>query len=182
MCLHFCMLVALKLNIFILMQEQRQKKLSLCLKFLIFQASSIHPTINGNMIFYSSNIIFRIANGCHNFIFFAKASNLANTDVMAVVKADCYSNGINIACFIEEYVCGFAVANVFEGVQLRELGIKKPILALSFKKSMYFGIPVKLLNYINRLIKFLNLIICQNFILRINVGIYSCNFRWLEQA
>lgn len=54
---------------------------------------------------------------------------------MAVVKADCYSNGINIACFIEEYVCGFAVANVFEGVQLRELGIKKPILALSFKKS-----------------------------------------------
>lgn len=54
---------------------------------------------------------------------------------MAVVKADCYSNGINIACYIEEYVCGFAVANVLEGVQLRKIGITKPILALCFKKS-----------------------------------------------
>lgn len=54
---------------------------------------------------------------------------------MAVVKANCYNNGSLIARYIEDYVCGFAVATVFEGVQLRKLGISKPILALSFAKS-----------------------------------------------
>lgn len=53
----------------------------------------------------------------------------------AVVKADCYSNGVHLACLIEDYVCGFAVASVFEGVKLRQLGITKPILSLSFKRE-----------------------------------------------
>ncbi len=54
---------------------------------------------------------------------------------MAVVKANCYSNGLQIASFIQDYVSSFAVANVFEGIRLRQIGIKKPILALSFCKS-----------------------------------------------
>jgi len=42
---------------------------------------------------------------------------------MAVVKANCYSNGLQIASFIQDYVSSFAVANVFEGIKLRQIGI-----------------------------------------------------------
>ncbi len=57
---------------------------------------------------------------------------------MAVVKANCYSNGIHIALLIEDYVCGFAVANVFEGIRLRKLGITKQILSLSFSREQSY--------------------------------------------
>lgn len=60
------------------------------------------------------------------------AELVSGSNVMAVVKANCYSNGLQIATFIEEYVCGFAVATPLEGKRLREIGIKKPILSLSF--------------------------------------------------
>ena len=56
---------------------------------------------------------------------------------MAVVKANCYNNGMLIASYIQDYVCGFAVANVLEGVKLRSMGINKPILSLSFNKNEY---------------------------------------------
>lgn len=54
---------------------------------------------------------------------------------MAVVKANCYNNGIYIAKCIEDDVFAFAVANVDEAIGLRKIGITKPILSLSFDKS-----------------------------------------------
>lgn len=65
------------------------------------------------------------------------ATKMSGTEVMAVVKADCYSNGIMLANAMQDYVCGFAVANVFEGARLRKMGITKPILSLSFLKEEY---------------------------------------------
>ena len=50
----------------------------------------------------------------------------------AVVKADAYGHGAtNIALFIEDFVDYFAVATVQEGVQLRLVGIQKPILVFT---------------------------------------------------
>jgi len=49
--------------------------------------------------------------------------------VMPMVKANAYGHGIEgVAPFIEPYVDAFGVALVEEAIQLRQLGIKKPIL------------------------------------------------------
>ncbi|MBK8782158.1 MAG: alanine racemase [Anaerolineales bacterium] len=49
--------------------------------------------------------------------------------VMPMVKANAYGHGIEgVAPFIEPYVDYFGVALVEEAIQLRQLGIKKPIL------------------------------------------------------
>lgn len=49
--------------------------------------------------------------------------------VMPMVKANAYGHGIEgVAPFIEPYVDMLGVALVEEGIQLRQLGIKKPIL------------------------------------------------------
>lgn len=63
------------------------------------------------------------------------AQQITGSGVIAVVKANCYSNGLAICNMIEDCVCGFAVASVTEGVCLRRRGITKPILALSFDKT-----------------------------------------------
>lgn len=63
------------------------------------------------------------------------AKEESGSEIMAVVKANCYNNGSLTARYIEDYVCAFAVATVLEGVNLRKLGITKPILALSFNKN-----------------------------------------------
>ncbi len=57
------------------------------------------------------------------------------TKIMAVVKADGYGHGaIPIAREIEDldYLYGYAVATVEEGLMLRRSGIKKPILILGY--------------------------------------------------
>ncbi len=59
----------------------------------------------------------------------------AATKIMAVVKADGYGHGATvIAKEIEhlDYLYGFAVATVEEGLMLRKSGIKKPILILGY--------------------------------------------------
>ena len=59
----------------------------------------------------------------------------SDTKIMAVVKADGYGHGaIPIANEIEklDYVYGYAVATVEEGMILRNSGIKKPILILGY--------------------------------------------------
>lgn len=57
-------------------------------------------------------------------------------DVLAVVKADAYGHGaVAVARSLEGSVTGFAVASVDEGIQLREAGIRKPVLV--------FGVPTK---------------------------------------
>ena len=58
-----------------------------------------------------------------------------NTKIMAVVKTDGYGHGaIPIAREIEhlDYLYGFAVATVEEGLMLRRSGIRKPILILGY--------------------------------------------------
>lgn len=58
-----------------------------------------------------------------------------NTKMMAVIKTDGYGHGaVEIAHTIEklDYLFGFAVATVEEGIILRRNGIKKPILVLGY--------------------------------------------------
>ncbi|MBQ8856798.1 MAG: alanine racemase [Lachnospiraceae bacterium] len=57
------------------------------------------------------------------------------TQIMAVVKTDAYGHGaVPLASLIEplEYLWGFATATVDEAVELRQAGIKKPILILGY--------------------------------------------------
>lgn len=52
-------------------------------------------------------------------------------DVLAVVKADAYGHGVDIvARVLQSRVRGFGVATVEEGLELRRLGVKKPVLIL----------------------------------------------------
>lgn len=56
-------------------------------------------------------------------------SRVAPAKVMPMVKANAYGHGVDgVAPFIEPYVDYFGVAIVEEGIRLREMGIKKPIL------------------------------------------------------
>ncbi len=58
-----------------------------------------------------------------------------NTKIMAVIKADGYGHGAaEVAECIEhlDYLAGYAVATVEEGLILRNHGIKKPILILGY--------------------------------------------------
>jgi len=58
----------------------------------------------------------------------------SGAQVMAVVKADAYGHGaVEVARTIRDHVYGFAVNDVDEGIELREEGIRKPILV--------FGVP-----------------------------------------
>lgn len=55
--------------------------------------------------------------------------------MVAVVKTDAYGHGaVEVARLAEpyEYIWGFAVAAVSEGLELREAGIQKPILVLGY--------------------------------------------------
>ena len=58
------------------------------------------------------------------------------TKMIAVVKADAYGHGaVSVSRKIEdkEYIWGFAVATAQEGKELRDHGIRKPILVLDRK-------------------------------------------------
>lgn len=56
-------------------------------------------------------------------------AHVAPAKVMPMVKANAYGHGIEgVAPFIEEHVDYFGVALVEEGIHLRRLGIRKPIL------------------------------------------------------
>lgn len=56
-------------------------------------------------------------------------AHVAPAKVMPMVKANAYGHGVEgVAPFIEPYVDYFGVALVEEGIHLRRLGIKKPIL------------------------------------------------------
>lgn len=58
---------------------------------------------------------------------------------MAVVKADGYGHGsVRVARHIEEDVDYFAVAGLSEAVVLREGGVRKPILILSYTSPMQY--------------------------------------------
>ena len=58
-----------------------------------------------------------------------------DTRMIAVIKTDAYGHGAERIAHLTEdydYIWGFAVATVEEAVQLRESGIRKPILILGF--------------------------------------------------
>ena len=56
-------------------------------------------------------------------------AHVAPAKVMPMVKANAYGHGLDgVAPYIEPYVDSFGVAILEEGIQLRELGITKPIL------------------------------------------------------
>jgi len=56
-------------------------------------------------------------------------AHVAPAKVMPMIKANAYGHGIEgVAPFLEPYVDYFGVAVLEEGIYLRELGIKKPIL------------------------------------------------------
>ena len=56
-------------------------------------------------------------------------SHVTPAKVMAMVKANAYGHGLDgVAPYIEPYVDNFGVAILEEGIQLRKLGITKPIL------------------------------------------------------
>lgn len=56
-------------------------------------------------------------------------AHVAPAKVMPMIKANAYGHGIDgVAPFLEPYVDYFGVAVLEEGIFLRELGIKKPIL------------------------------------------------------
>jgi len=56
-------------------------------------------------------------------------AHVAPAKVMPMVKANAYGHGLDgVAPYIEPYVDSFGVAILEEAIQLRELGIKKPIL------------------------------------------------------
>ena len=64
-----------------------------------------------------------------------KANLAQGVQMIAVIKTDGYGHGaVRIAHTVEEYdyLWGFAVATVEEGIELREAGIRKPILLLGF--------------------------------------------------
>ncbi len=64
-----------------------------------------------------------------------KANLSQGTRMMAVIKSDGYGHGaMPIAALMEpkEYIWGFAVATVEEGLELRAGGVKKPILILGY--------------------------------------------------
>ena len=55
--------------------------------------------------------------------------HVAPAKVMPMIKANAYGHGVDgVAPFLEPYVDYFGVAVLEEGIHLRELGIKKPIL------------------------------------------------------
>lgn len=66
-----------------------------------------------------------------------------NTGALAVVKADGYGHGdVAVAKAVAQKVTGYAVATLDEGVNLRENGVKKPILVLGYVDPYEFDILV----------------------------------------
>lgn len=76
----------------------------------------------------------------HNFEEMKK--NIADgTKIVAVIKADGYGHGAEaIARLIEgyEYIWGFAAATAEEAIQLKDAGVKKPVLILGIVFEEYF--------------------------------------------
>ena len=67
----------------------------------------------------------------HNF---KTVKSTANVPIMAVVKADAYGHGVDIVAPLLQKAGAdsFAVSNIEEAVELRKIGIDKPILILGY--------------------------------------------------
>lgn len=73
-----------------------------------------------------------------------KALTKENVRAMAVVKADAYGHGaVEVAKKLKDKADFFAVATAREGVELRENGIEKPILVLSYCAPAEYDLILK---------------------------------------
>ncbi|MBE6733287.1 MAG: alanine racemase [Ruminococcaceae bacterium] len=79
----------------------------------------------------------------HNLIEIKKA--IGSTPLMAVVKANAYGHSVKtLAPFLEQNGAdAFAVSNLLEAIELRECGIKKPILILGYTPTDAVGLLYK---------------------------------------
>ena len=83
-----------------------------------------------NSVNYRNFITIDVNNCIYNINLTKKLTN--SKFVIAVVKANCYGLGVELACKIERYVDILGVATYEEGYLLRNLGIKKPILIFGY--------------------------------------------------
>lgn len=66
-------------------------------------------------------------------------TRIGNAMLMAVIKANAYGHGaVELASFIEDSVDWFAVAVIDEAIELRQSGVKKPILILGYTDPSAF--------------------------------------------
>ena len=65
----------------------------------------------------------------------------AKTQLCVVVKADAYGHGVNIVAPVLQKAGAdcFAVSNIEEAIELREVGITKPIIILGYTPSEYIA-------------------------------------------
>ncbi len=69
----------------------------------------------------------------YNNVLAAKALIKDGTKMMAIIKADAYGHGaVEVAQTLDDIVDAYGVAILEEGIELRQSGIKKPILILGF--------------------------------------------------
>ena len=75
---------------------------------------------------------------------FTAVCEKVGTDVMAVVKADAYGHGaIEVARTLEERCAFFGVSSMQEALELRQAGLKKPILILGHTPVSAFPVIVR---------------------------------------
>ena len=68
----------------------------------------------------------------------------SNTAVMAVIKADAYGHGaVTVAHLLEEKCAFFGVSSLTEALELRNAGIRIPILVLGHMPSQGFGMAIR---------------------------------------
>src|ERR1041385_7423771 len=80
---------------------------------------------------HSSEIIVSKSALVHNVQQFKKV--LGKSKLMAVVKSNAYGHGsFAVSTIIEKHVDYFGVASGREALELRQFGIKKPILVLNY--------------------------------------------------
>lgn len=75
---------------------------------------------------------------------FAQVKSRAGTKVLAVVKADAYGHGaIQIARLLEPECDFFGVSSVYEAMELRQAGIRVPILILGYTPVAAYPLAVQ---------------------------------------
>lgn len=74
----------------------------------------------------------------------AKNKLKAGTKVMAIIKADAYGHGaVPVAKALDELVDAYGIAIIEEGIELRNAGIKKPILILGYTPIQQLNLLLK---------------------------------------
>lgn len=79
----------------------------------------------------------------HNVIAIKKSLS-QDVGIMPIIKADAYGHGaVRVAQAINDFANGFGVATIEEALELRQNGIKKPILILGTLSAKHFEEAVK---------------------------------------